>query len=246
MARFLTPTSLRYAVTVALVIGLVLAARLTMTWATETYVHPIPIAGGWIKSLELVELSVIVLFAGLGFGVGAASGLLPAKTPLRLKVLALLLAFPPLFLSSYWLRYHLWIQQLVQQADLPRPQVIEVMNVALERASGSQGFWGYYRTTTHMPILPATGEELQRMTEDEKWFRSELTRFSGIEPGVFSMIFDGAGWGIRIFYLVLATLTSLIYVLKGLAWANARRLRHLAKTQAEVTQLSRPHREDAA
>jgi hypothetical protein len=70
------------------------------------------------------------------------------------------------------------------------------------------------------------------MAEDQKWFRSELTRFSGIEPGVFSMIFDGAGWGIRIFYMVLALLTGLIYFFKGLAWADVARLRKVAQGAA--------------
>jgi hypothetical protein len=86
-----------------------------------------------------------------------------------------------------------------------------------------------------MPLLPATGAELQRMTEDQRWFRAELTRFSGIEPGVFSMIFDGAGWGIRLFYLMLAIITSLIYFLKGLAWADTQRLRSLTKPKVNAS-----------
>ncbi len=231
MARLFKSPMLRYAITVIVVTALVLLARLTITWATEIFLHPIPIAGGWIKSLELTELSVIFLFALLGFGMGAASRHLPAKTPGILKALALVVIFPLIFFSSYWLRYHLWLGQIAAQSDLPRQQVIDTANIALERESGSTGFWGYYRTTTRMPILPATGAELQRMTEDQKWFRSELTRFSSIEPGVFSMIFDGAGWGIRIFYLLLAAITSLIYFLKGLAWADVQRLRSLTKAK---------------
>lgn len=231
MARLLKPTILRYAFTVLLVTAMVLLARLAITWAAEMFLHPLPIAGGWIKSLELIELSVIALFALLGFGLGAASMHLPAKTSLGLKALALVVIFPLVFFSSYWLRYQLWLNQVTAQSDLPRRQVIDTANIALERESGSTGFWGYYRTTTRMPLLPATGEELQRMTEDQRWFRAELTRFSGIEPGVFSMIFDGAGWGIRVFYLLLAAGTSLIYFLKGTAWAETQRLRRLTKTK---------------
>ncbi|HSM82369.1 MAG TPA: hypothetical protein VLS96_11815, partial [Nodosilinea sp.] len=84
---------------------------------------------------------------------------------------------------------------------------------------------------------PATVSELERMAEDQKWFRSELTRFSGIEPGVFSMIFDGAGWGIRLFYMALAFLTGMIYFFKGLAWADAARLRRVAKEVATPSQV---------
>lgn len=233
MDRLLKFATLRYVITVVLVTALVLLARLAITWAAELFLHPLPIVGGWLKSLELVELSVIVLFAILGFGMGAASRHLPTKTPALLKALALVVIFPFIFFSSYWLRYQLWLDQVSTQSSLPRQQVIDTANIALERESGSTGFWGYYRTTTRMPLLPATGAELQRMTEDQQWFRSELTRFSGIQPGVFSMVFDGAGWGIRIFYLVLAAITSLIYFLKGLAWADVQRLRHLTKPKSK-------------
>jgi len=104
-------------------------------------------------------------------------------------------------------------------------------DVALGRESRHRGFWGYYITTTKMPILPQSIAELQRMTEDQRWFRSELTHFSGIEPGVFSLIFEGAGWGIRLFYMGLAFLTGIIYFLKGLAWTHTQRLRRLVQTK---------------
>lgn len=234
MAQALQPATLIYALIVTTVAGLVLLARLAVTWAAEVFLHSIPIVGGWFKSLELVELSVVVLFAALGFGIGAASRQLPAKTPLPLKSLALVLVFPLVFFNSYWLRYHLWIHQMTTQSDLPRQQITEMASLALKRESGSSGFWGYYQTTTQMPILPATGADLQRMIADPHWFRSELIRFSGIEPGVFSMIFNGAGWVVRLVYLILAAVTSLIYFLKGLAWADTQRLRQLTQTQVKT------------
>jgi hypothetical protein len=218
----------RYLLTVVAVVAAVFGARLLITWAAEEYLHPIPIFGGWLKSLELVELSVIVLFALLGFGLGGASRHLTAKTPLAVKSIALVVALPLVFFSSYWLRHYLWISQLTAESTLTHEQITALANQALAREGGNQGFWGYYTTTTRMPILPATVSELERMAEDQKWFRSELTRFSGIEPGVFSMIFDGAGWGIRLFYMALAFLTAIIYFFKGLAWADVARLRQVA------------------
>lgn len=219
----------RYLLTVVAITAAVLAARLLITWAAEAFLHPIPIFGGWLKSLEIVELSVIVLFAFLGFGLGAASHHLAAKTSLAVKSIALVVVLPLVFFSSYWLRQHLWLNHLTAVSGLPRPEITALANEALSSEGGSHGFWGYYTTTTRMPILPATVPELKRMVEDQKWFRSELTRFSGIEPGVFSMIFDGAGWGIRLFYMVLALLTAVIYFSKGLVWADAVRLRKVAR-----------------
>ncbi|MGB3137085.1 MAG: hypothetical protein WBG38_13445 [Nodosilinea sp.] len=219
----------RYLLTVFAVIAVVVGVRFLITWAAEVFLHPIPILGGWLKSLEIVELSVILLFALLGFGLGSATRHLSAKTPLGLKSIALLIALPLVFFSSYWLRYNLWTNQLTAESALTRDQIVALSNQALSREGGSQGFWGYYTTTTRMPILPATTDELERMAEDQKWFRSELTRFSGVEPGVFSMIFDGAGWGIRLFYMALAFLTGVIYFFKGLAEADAARLRRVAQ-----------------
>jgi hypothetical protein len=223
---------LKYLLTVVAVTAAVLGLRFLITWAAEVFLHPIPILGGWLKSLEIVELSVLPLFAFLGFGLGAATRHLSTKTPLVLKSIALLVALPLAFFSSYWLRHHLWISQLTAESDLTRDQITALANQALTQQGSQPGFWGYYTTTTRMPILPATVSELQRMAEDQKWFRSELTRFSGIEPGVFSMVFDGAGWGIRIFYMLLALLTSLIYFSKGLAEADVARLRQVAKGAA--------------
>ncbi|HIK44454.1 MAG TPA: hypothetical protein IGR64_06140 [Leptolyngbyaceae cyanobacterium M65_K2018_010] len=228
------PAVVQYLLAVVALTITVLLARLIVTWAAETLLHPLPIVGGWLKSLELVELSGIVLFALLGFGLGGATRYLSAKTSLALKAIALAIALPLVFFSSYGLRHQLWLNQLTAESELSRSQIVDLANLALKRESGSEGFWGYYRTTTKMPLLPATAAELQRMTEDQKWFRSELTRFSGIEPGVFSMIFDGAGWGIRIFYMGLALITALIYFFKGLAWADAERLRALAKAKGKL------------
>jgi len=220
---------LRYLVTVVAVTAALLGVKLLIAWAAEIYLHPIPILGGWLKSLEIVELVNIVIFALLGFGLGGATLYLPAKTPMAFKALVLVLAIPLIFFSSYWLRQIVWLNQLAIEANQPVEQVVALANQAILRESGSKGFWGYFKVTTKMPILPANVAELERMAEDQQWFRSELTRFSGIEPGVFSMIFDGAGWGIRIFHMALATLTGIIYFVKGVTWADAARLRRWTK-----------------
>lgn len=222
-------SALRYLVTVFMVIAALVGLKLLIAWAAEVYLHPIPILGGWLKSLEIVELVNIIIFALLGLGLGGATLYLPSKTSVMLKALALVVAIPLVFFSSYWLRQALWLNQLAMESNQPVEQVRTLANQALLRESGSEGFWGYFKVTTKMPILPATVAELERMAEDQRWFRSELTRFSGIEPGVFSMIFDGAGWGIRIFHMALATLTGIIYFFKGLTWADSARLRSLTK-----------------
>jgi hypothetical protein len=213
------------------IVGALIGLKLFVAWVAEVYLHPIPILGGWLKSLEIVELVNVVVFALLGLGLGGTTVYLSAKTPLVVKSLVLIVAIPLVFLSSYWLRQTFWLNQLAAQANQPVEQIQNLANQAILRESGSPGFWGYFKVTTKMPILPATVAELERMAEDQQWFRSELTRFSGIEPGVFSMIFDGAGWGIRFFHMALAILTGIIYFFKGLTWADMARLRQFTKTK---------------
>lgn len=215
----------RYGATVIAVTAALVALNLGITWLAEVYLHPIPILGGWLRSLEIIELLNIVIFAMLGFGLGGASRFLPADTSLWAKSLVLVVAIPLVFFSGYWLRQVLWLHGLAQSSDFSYSQVAALADQAIVQQGGQEGFWGYYTITTRLPILPTTVEELQRMAQDQQWFRSEMTRFSGIQPGVFTLIFASAGWGIRIFHMVVAVLTGLIYHFKGLAWADTVRLR---------------------
>ncbi len=221
----------RYPLVVAGIVAILLGLRLLLTGLAELYGYSLPIVGGWLRSLEIMEVMNIPVFVLLGLAIAAASWYLPTKTSLGLKFIALALAFPLVFFSSYAFRYHLWLAHLINQpeAGATRQEVIALANLALEQETGQKGFFGYYCATAKIPILPDTVAELRRMTEDQKWFRSELTRFSGVEPGVFSLVFNGAGWAIRIFYLLLALLTSVIYFFKGLTWVDLRRLRRLAQ-----------------
>lgn len=206
----------------------VLLAKMVIAWLAEAYVYSVPIIGGWMQSLELAELVNVVLFALLGFALGSATQYLSPKTRLWQKLIPLVLILPIVFLSSYWVRQTMWLHQVATTSDLPPAQVTEITDRALENGSGSTGFWGYFRYTTQMPVLPTTAADLERIASDEKWFRSELTRFSGLEPGLFTLVFASTGWGIRIFYIVLSVLTAIIYFSKGVIWAEAARLHRLA------------------
>ncbi|MBD0337441.1 MAG: hypothetical protein ICV62_18295 [Cyanobacteria bacterium Co-bin13] len=218
----------QYLLTALLVILGLMVLKALVAWAAEVFLHPIPIMGGWLKSLEIVELINVIVFAVLGFSLGAATVYFPPRLSLWKKSLVLAIAIPLVFFTSYWVRQTLWLNQISASSELNFGQANQIANQALKSASGSDGFWGYFRYTTQMPILPTTLDGLQRLTDDQKWFRSELTRFSGLEPGIFSLIFNGAGWGIRLFLMLVSVLTAVIYFLKGLAWADTVRLRRLA------------------
>ncbi|WP_137455100.1 hypothetical protein [Halomicronema hongdechloris] len=212
----------------ALIITLVLAKG-GIAWVSESYIYSLPMIGGLFKSLEVLELSNIIIFALLGLGLGAATVYLSHRTPIALRGLLLVLAIPIVFSASYWVRQTLWIQAVSETANIPHQQAVQLTNQVLRQETGTAGFIGFFRYTTRVPLLPTSPSELQQLAEDERWLRSELTRFSGVEPGIFSMAFESAGWGIRGFYMLLALLTAVIYFVKGQTWAEAARLRRASR-----------------
>lgn len=222
------PPISQYLLTVGFVTLGIMLVKALIAWTAEVFLHPIPILGGWLQSLEIVELSNVVVFAVLGFSLGAATVHLPPRLPLWKRSWVLAIAIPLVFLTSYWVRQTFWLHQIAASSEVSYQQATSVANQALKTVSGSEGFLGYFRSTTQMPILPTTQADIQRLADDQKWFRSELTRFSGLQPGLFSLVFSGAGWGLRLFQLALATLTGIVYFTKGIIWADAERLRRMA------------------
>ena len=98
----------------------------------------------------------------------------------------LVLAIPLIFFSSYWLRQIVWLNQLAIEANQPVEQVVALANQAILRESGSKGFWGYFKVTTKMPILPANVAELERMAEDQQWFSLRAnTALAVLNPACF-------------------------------------------------------------
>ena len=195
----------------------------TIAWAAERFVYTLPVMGGLLKSLELMEVSNVVVFAILGIGLGAFTLWLPRQWHLFLKAIPLIISVPIVFLSGYIVRYHIWVQQVAVTSELLPNQAVQVTDNLLGQATGHRGLRGFFEYTVQVPILPTDLSALQAVNEDDKWFRSELTRYSGVEPGVFSRVFRLTGWGIRVFYTLLAFVTAIIYFTKGLVWASQSR-----------------------
>lgn len=208
--------------TVLLMLGMV-AFKGAIAWLSETFVYTLPLIGGLLKSLELMEVTNVIVFAILGVSLGSFTLWLPRKWGILPKLLPLVIAVPLVFMSGYVVRYHLWVQQVAVQSELLPTQAKQVTNTLLKQATGNQGVIGFFRYTVQVPILPNDLRALQSIDEDDKWFRSELTRFSGLEPGLFTVVFRLTGWGIRVFYVLLAVITAAIYFAKGLVWANRAR-----------------------
>ncbi|MDJ0706066.1 MAG: hypothetical protein QNJ46_22575 [Leptolyngbyaceae cyanobacterium MO_188.B28] len=204
----------RYILYGGLLTVLTAGLKVLTAWAAERHLYSIPFLGGLLQSLEVIELSNILVFAILGMGIGLEISKLPRKRRWSFGLITFVLILPLVFNASYLTRQHFWIRQVADQGQISYVQAKQLTNDFLNRETGSQGFVGFFRLTTRIPILPTTFNDIETLRDDEKWFRSELTRFSGIEPGVFSRLFDSAGWGIRIFYILLSITTFFIYFIK--------------------------------
>ena len=214
---------LKYLAASTLLIIVLTVLKGTIAWAAERFVYPLPLVGGLLKSLELVEVSNVVIFALLGVGLGAFTLWVPRRWPLFVKAIAVTIGVPIVFLSGYVVRYNLWVEQVAVTSELLPTQAMEVTDNLLLQATGHEGIRGFFEYTVQVPILPTDLSALKSVDKDDKWFRSELTRYSGVEPGVFSRVFRWTGWGIRAFYILLALITAIIYFTKGLVWANINR-----------------------
>jgi hypothetical protein len=214
---------LRYLVLTVLLIAGMVALKGAIAWAAETFVYNLPLFGGLLKSLELVEVTNVVVFAVLGVSLGAFTVWLPRRCGLWVKLIPFVIAVPLVFMTGYAVRYHLWVNQVAVESELLPVQAQQVTDTLLKQATGTQGVMGFFRYTVQVPILPTDLRALQNIDEDDKWFRSELTRFSGLEPGLFTMIFKITGWSIRGFYVLLAVITATLYFAKGLIWVDHNR-----------------------
>lgn len=214
---------LRYVCAVLLLIFGMMALKGAIAWVSETFIYTLPILGGLFKSLELMEVTNVIIFALLGVSLGAFTLWLPRRWGLLPKLIPLVIAVPLVFMTGYAVRYHLWVQQVAVQSELLPAQAEQVTDTLLQQATGNSGLIGFFRYTVQVPILPTDLRALQSIDKDDKWFRSELTRFSGLEPGLFTLAFKLTGWGIRWFYILLAVITAILYFAKGLVWANKNR-----------------------
>ncbi len=196
-----------------------------LTWLAEAYLYPIPWVGGFLKSIELAEISNLIVFAILGAGIGAATFLLPRQWNQPAKM-ALLVALSPLvFSASYMMQQHLWIQRVAAQTGSSYREARDLTNAFLEREQGSGGFFGFYPFSTEISDLPTQRDQLERegIRNPSRLLTEELASYNDPRADIIAYVFERVGWLLRLMYMAIAALTALIYYFKGHDWAEANR-----------------------
>ncbi|MEM6714189.1 MAG: hypothetical protein AAF622_03885, partial [Cyanobacteria bacterium P01_C01_bin.147] len=156
--------------TVLLIAGMVLAKG-ALAWIAETFVYNLPLFGGLLKSLELMEVTNVIVFAIVGVSLGAFTLWLPRRWGLWLKLIPFIIAVTLVFMSGYAVRYHLWVQQVAVESELLPTQAQQVTDTLLKQATGNEGVIGFFRYTVQVPILPTDLRALHNIDKDDKWFR---------------------------------------------------------------------------
>ncbi|MEL6901115.1 MAG: hypothetical protein AAFP07_09215 [Cyanobacteria bacterium J06606_4] len=194
-------------------------------WLANTYLYSVPWIGGFLKSIELTELSNLVVFAILGAGIGSATLLLPQRWDHRAKIGFLALVSPFVFSGSYLMRQHLWIQEVAARANISYPEARDITNAYLEREVGSGGFFGFYPFSTQLAELPVRRETLESLqaANPNDLLTDELAGYDDPRADFAAFVFQRVGWLIRLMYMAIAVLVGLIYYFKGHVWAETSR-----------------------
>ncbi|MGB3670357.1 MAG: hypothetical protein WA984_09620 [Phormidesmis sp.] len=210
---------------IGLGLGLLMAAlKAAIALATHTYLYSVPWVGGFLKSIELTEISNLLVFAILGAGIGAATALLPRRWDHRAKLAVLLAVSPFVFCASYMMQQNLWIQQVAATSNLSYRNARDLTNDYLTREVGSGGFFGFYPFSTQLAELPVQAESLRSegSLNPNELLSEELSSYNDPRADFAAYVFERVGWLIRFMYMALAALTAIIYYFKGHAWAENR------------------------
>lgn len=182
----------------------------------EYVIYPIPLLGGLLQSLELAELSNLLVFAILGLGLGMLTRLLPAQWGQRLSAALLIVLVPLIFMISTQVRYERWVQTVAEQEQLGRAEAIALTNAYLDDRIQSQGWWGFYRYTARYTTIPTSQAEMQRAMGIDARVQAQFAKVTGMGTPIVANLMTLCSWGLRLFYFAIAAIVTISHFQEGL------------------------------
>lgn len=213
----------QFAIATLFVVVIAILLKILMTFLGEVYVYSIPILGGLLQSIEVVEVCNFLIFAILGFGVGVATVFLPTRLRQRWGAIALLILIPVVISSGYMMRHHYWVRQVAAEAQISVAEARSTTDQLLQSEIGADGSLGYFLYTIKVPLLPTDAQSIQDLANSEQRLNREVVEMSGLQSKTVSLLFDFVGWCVRGFYLFIALMTACIYFYKGIGRVHSVR-----------------------
>lgn len=228
---------------ISITIGLVRWLKILSIWFADKYLYTLPLLGDIFRSVEVIELANIVLFAILGMLFGLASILLPRK--LRLKVSAILLIpiVVIIFNITSAIRYRQWVEEVRVQEKLSEAEATGLTNAFLTSQVGKKGFWGFYFYTAEYPMLPKNKVEMREMKRIDDKLKLGLIKIVGEKSSwLVKLMFALAGGLIKLFYLTISIMATISHFKYGM---SASEMLHVqVEKKMEKLKLREPFRKN--
>ncbi len=217
-ATLSAPRLLGWVLLLGAAVGATAAARWAIAWLGETNIYEVAYVGHFLRSLEILELLNLLIFAILGMGAGIAAGILPPPLGRQLTTLVLAVAVPGLFAISPAVRQEAWVLRAADyQRITPAAARIQVDRF-LTRQVGQSGLWGFYTYSARYPELPLAPGQMQEIPAIDRQVKATLANLLRWETKAIEQLLEGCTWGVRGFYLLLAVLTTLTHFNQGLRY----------------------------
>jgi hypothetical protein len=199
-------------------IGTTAAARWAIAWLGETNIYEVAYVGHFLRSLEILELLNLLVFAILGMGAGIAAGILPPPLGRQLTMLVLAVAVPGLFVISPAVRQEAWVLRAADHQRIPPLSARVQIDRFLTKQVGQSGLWGFYTYSARYPELPLAPGQMQEIPAIDRQVKATLANLLRWETKAIEQLLEGCTWGVRGFYLLLAVLTTLTHFNQGLRY----------------------------
>lgn len=222
----------QFAIATVFVTTIAILLKILMTFLGEVYVYSIPILGGLLQSIEVIEIANFLIFAILGFGVGVATVFLPNRLRQRWGAIALVILIPVVISTGYMTRHHYWVRQVASEAQISVAEARSTTNSLLQAEIGRGGSLGYFLYTIKVPLLPTDARSIQDLADSEQRLNREVVEISGMKSKTVSLLFDFVGWCVRGFYLFIALITACIYFYKGVGRVHSVRQQQQQRVKA--------------
>ncbi|MEB3341968.1 hypothetical protein [Okeania sp.] len=194
----------------------IVSAKIISVKLADNFLYSLIVFGDFLRGIEIVEIFNIIVFAAVGMGYGLATVFLPKYLGRYVSTTLLIILVPIIFITTQIARYDIWIEQLAKNENLSFERAELLTNSFLVQRVKNDGIYGFYLYTAQFPILPDTKVEIENLDRLEKSVNSNFVRIIGVPPGIISWSMSLCFWFIRIFYFVIAVVTTIFHFREGL------------------------------